>query len=69
MVGGSTGASEGVMSSSAPAKASQVKAPEPEQAPLGGITGPWADDGSSTMAQQAKVVEEEDAQTTPGGLY
>ena len=32
-------------------------------------TGPWANDGSSTMAQQAKAVEEEDAQTAPGGLY
>ena len=37
--------------------------------PLGGITGPWADDGSSMMAQQAKAVEEEDAQTALGGLY
>ena len=37
--------------------------------PLSGITGSWADDGSSTMAQQAKAVEEEDAQTAPGGLY
>jgi len=36
--------------------------------PLDGITGPWADDGWLTMAQQAKAVEEEDAQTAPGGL-
>ena len=37
--------------------------------PLGDITGPWADDGSLNMAQQAKAVDKEDAQTAPGGLY
>ena len=53
----------------APAKTSQAEAPKPGKPLLSGITVPWADDGSSMMAQQAKVVEEEDAQTALGGLY
>ena len=49
--------------------ASRVEAQNQGKPLLDGITGPRADDGSLMMAQQAKAVEEEDAQTTPGGLY
>jgi hypothetical protein len=40
-----------------------------EDLPLGGSAGPWANDGPSTVAQQAKAVEEEDTQIAPGGFY
>jgi hypothetical protein len=54
----------------APAKASLVEAPRTqESSPLGGSTGSWADDGLSTVVQQAKTLEEEDNQTAPGNLY
>jgi len=36
--------------------------------PLGGIIGPWADDGSSTVAQQAKAVKERRYPNCAGGL-
>ena len=36
--------------------------------PLGGITRPWVDDGSSTVAKQAKVVKEIRYPNYPRGL-
>jgi hypothetical protein len=43
-----------------PAEAPRVEAWNLGELPLVGSTGPWAGDGPSTMAQQAKAVEEED---------
>jgi hypothetical protein len=51
------------------AKASQVELWNLGELPLCGSTRPWADDGPSTVTQQAKAVEEEDTQAAPGGLY
>ena len=62
--GGSCGTSEGYVTDDrregreAPTKASRAEAPEQGKPTLGGITGPWADVGSSTAAQQAKAVKE-----------
>jgi hypothetical protein len=53
----------------APAKASWAELWNLGELPLGGSIRLWADDGPSTVAQQAKAVEEEDTQTVLGGLY